>query len=140
MENKFGRNDELIDKHNSEVVKAEVQTDDESMIATARKDIFKKLLELNILYKNLNINFANNEKQEEMCRTSIANSEKALKLIDTIENDEIILYLHNELQVNFGQYIATILGYVSGSLSDDRYYQNDKEITKMKKVKEYESI
>lgn len=104
MENKFGRNDELIDKHNSEVVKAEVETDDESMIATVRKDIFKKLLELNILYKNLNINFANNEKQEEMCRSSIANSEKALKLIDTIENDEIILYLHNELQVNFGQY------------------------------------
>lgn len=132
MENKFGRNDELIDKHNSEVVKAEVETDDESMIATVRKDIFKKLLELNILYKNLNINFANNEKQEEMCRSSIANSEKALKLIDTIENDEIILYLHNELQVNFGQYIATILGYVSGSLSDDRYYQNDKKLTRMK--------
>ena len=106
------------------------------MIATVSKDIFKKLLELNILYKNLNINFANNEKQEEMCRSSIANSEKALKLIDTIENNEIILYLYNELQANFGQYIATILGYVSGSLSDDRYYQDDKEITKMKNGEE----
>lgn len=136
MENKIGRNEELIDKHNSEVVEAEIEKDDESMIAYAQKDIFKKLLELNILYKNLNINFATDKKLEDVCRTSIANSEKALKLIDTIENNEIILYLYNELQANFGQYIATILGYVSGSLSDDRYYQDDKNLTKIKNGEE----
>lgn len=133
MEKNFGANEELLKGYQSEVVVGEIQKDDEDIFATAQKEVFKKLLEVNILIKTLNFDLAQTKTQEDMCISSIANSEKALQNINKIENGEIFMHLFNQLQRNFGMYFSAILGMVSGSFADDRIYKDDKQLTKYKK-------
>lgn len=132
----YGRDEEILEKVKAQCVEGNIETDDENTIVDFQKAIFKKLLEANILLKNLNLNFAQTEEQKKMCTSSIENSEKALKLIDTIQNKEIILHYFNELQTKTGVYLVTILGMISGTFSDDRLYRDDKEMTKIMKQQE----
>lgn len=132
----YGRDEEILEKVKAQCVEGNIETDDENTIVDFQKAIFKKLLETNILLKNLNLNFAQTEEQKKMCTSSIENSEKALKLIDTIQNKEIILHYFNELQTKTGVYLITILGMISGTFSDDRLYRDDKEMTKIMKQQE----
>jgi hypothetical protein len=132
----YGKDEEILEKVKAQYVEGNIETDDENTIVDFQKAIFKKLLETNILLKNLNLNFAQTEEQKKMCTLSIENSEKALKLIDTIQNKEIILHYFNELQNKTGIYLITILSMISGTFSDDGLYKDDKEMTKIMKQQE----
>lgn len=98
------------------------------------REIFEKMLELNIAIKSFQSSKSNDDLYVEMMQTSIYNSKQGLKRIKEVENVESL----NSLQWNMGienwSIMVGILSMVSGSLNDDNFYEMDKKFTKEKKV------
>lgn len=131
--NNFGQNEDLV--KDAKVLESTIKEEDEDMVVNFQREIFKEILKMNILEKNLVLNFAQTEEQKEICNTSIKNSERALEKIDTIKSNEIILHYYQEMQANFGRYISAMLSMVSGTFADDRVYKDDEKVALWKKNK-----
>ena len=126
-----------IKEFKAEMASGTIEKDDLQEIYNFEKVILKKILELNVDVKNLMKYFAQTHKQMNMCDSSITNSEYALKRLDSIQNMELFHIIYQELQHNFGQYFSAILGYVSGSMADNEFYESDTKITQMKESGEF---
>ena len=98
------------------------------------KKICKAILETNIAVKSFQNRHADTEEHLNMGKLSIENSKKALSMLDNIQNCESIndIVRSGVGDRQWGMFVM-ILGIFSGSLSDPKFYEFDKQITKDKK-------
>ena len=98
------------------------------------KKICKAILETNIALKTFQNRHADTEEHLNMGKLSIANSKKALTMLDNIENCESIndVIRRGVGDRNWALFVM-VLGAFSGSLSDPKFYEFDKQVTKDKR-------
>lgn len=98
------------------------------------KQICRDILKLNITVKKFQNKHADTKQHRKMALTSIENSKKALVMLENIENGEAI---NDIIRRGVGDqqwaFFVSVLGVFSGSLSDPKFYDFDKEITEDKK-------
>lgn len=114
------------------MVNGQIDSENEKEVFELQREFFKKMLEVNIIVKKTNLLFAETGQQQNMCYSSIRNSEEALKRINQVKNFEAFNHLHTIIMIEFGQQLAGCLSYVSGSLNDDNFYKFDESLTNAK--------
>ena len=99
------------------------------------KKICKSILETNIALKQFQNRHADTEEHLNMGKLSIENSKKALLMLNDIQNCESI---NDIIRRGCGDrqwaVFVMVLGVFSGSLSDPKFYEFDKQVTKDKKA------
>lgn len=100
------------------------------------KEMCRAILHTNIAVKNFQMPFCETCKQKEMMTSSIQNSKEALTKLDNIKNVETInmIIMKAVGQNSWVDFIQTLGGF-SGSLNDQRLYDWDNNMSKIKAEK-----